>query len=716
MSLQTRLTALAQAVGADIKAVNARIPSSIAMDSWHTVGGSGEPAFQNAWTNFGGIWSTAGFRKLPNGKVRLRGLVKSGTAPTVFTLPVGYRPPNAVGFPSAQSAGLNVAGYVEINSDGSVLIGPTGASSQAGATLDQVEFDTESVLQVASNAAQPMDAVHIVGNPGEPAFQNAWVNYDATRTARFRKSPDGAVRLGGTVKSGASGTVVFTLPAAYRPPIERDFIVMAAASTGNGTAYVQVLPTGTVTISAISGSLVGTYTMLDGVVFDTETVSGYVSASLPALPITLDSWHTVGASGEPAYASPWRSITNVDPVFADPAFRKYPDGYVKLRGGVQCTAAVSGSSNLIFTLPAGYRPTKRLVFAVQASTGAARIDVLADGTVVCDTALAINSWIDFDNIEFDTESVSQVASVATQPMEALHYVGGAGEPAFTNSWVNTDANRPARFRKYPDGRVRLSGVIQGGASGSIAFTLPVGYRPNAPTTSSVFAVVAGATGQTAQVAVYFDGRVIPTSGSGNVATVTVLDGIEFDTEAVSSYPTGLVTISSPDLVSVLPASPVNGQEVYYLADAANGIVWHLRYRADSPLAYKWEVLGGSPLSAMGGGGTATTTAFSVPATPVSVTVPLSGIYQIEHGAEILNATAGSGGAMSYAVGAAAPLETDRAIMYVPTANAPMTTVVRRQKTLAAGTVLASRIRSALSGTSTFGSMFIVATPIAVSST
>jgi hypothetical protein len=710
------LTALAQAVGADIKAVNARIPSSIAMDSWHTVGGSGEPAFQNAWTNFGGIWSTAAFRKLPNGKVRLRGLVKNGTAPTAFTLPVGYRPPNAVGFPSAQSGGLNVVGYVEINSDGSVLIGPTGASSQAAATLDQVEFDTETVLQVASNAAQPMDAVHIVGNPGEPVFQNAWVNYDATRTARFRKSPDGAVRLGGTVKSGASGTVAFTLPAGYRPPIERDFIVMAAASTGNGTAYVQVLPTGTVTISAISGSLVGTYTMLDGVVFDTETVSGYVSASLPALPITLDSWHTVGASGEPAYASPWRGYgSGVNALYNDVAFHKSPDGRVTLKGLATNTVA-TGSPSTIFTLPVGYRPTKQEVFLVMANSGAQRLDVMADGTVSFFPTLTVNGYVSLDEVEFDTESVSQVASVATQPMEALHYVGGAGEPAFTNSWVNTDANRPARFRKYPDGRVRLSGVIQGGASGSIAFTLPAGYRPNAPTTSSVFAVVAGATGQTAQVAVYFDGRVIPTSGSGNVATVTVLDGIEFDTEAVSSYPTGLVTISSPDLVSVLPASPVNGQEVYYLADAANGIVWHLRYRADSPLAYKWEVLGGSPLSAMGGGGTATTTAFSVPATPVSVTVPLSGIYQIEHGAEILNATAGSGGAMSYAVGAAAPLETDRAIMYAPTANAPMTTVVRRQKTLAAGTVLASRIRSALSGTSTFGSMFIVATPIAVSST
>jgi hypothetical protein len=41
--------------------------------------------------------------------------------------------------------------------------------------------------------------------------------------------------------------------------------------------------------------------------------------------------------------------------------------------------------------------------------------------------------------------------------------------------------------------------------------------------------------------------------------------------------------------------PVDGQEVYLQVDAANGIVWHLRYNAASASAYKWEYLGGPPL-------------------------------------------------------------------------------------------------------------------------
>lgn len=52
---------------------------------------------------------------------------------------------------------------------------------------------------------------------------------------------------------------------------------------------------------------------------------------------------------------------------------------------------------------------------------------------------------------------------------------------------------------------------------------------------------------------------------------------------------------APALVSTLPASPYDGQEVFYLADAAAGVVWHLCYRAASPSAYKWEFVGGASL-------------------------------------------------------------------------------------------------------------------------
>jgi hypothetical protein len=80
--------------------------------------------------------------------------------------------------------------------------------------------------------------------------------------------------------------------------------------------------------------------------------------------------------------------------------------------------------------------------------------------------------------------------------------------------------------------------------------------------------------------------------------------------------------------TTLPASPINGQEFYYVADATNGIIWHLRYRAASASAHKWEFIGGAPLRAA----IATDEAFpeGLWADAVTVgpqlTVPLAGDY------------------------------------------------------------------------------------------
>lgn len=91
-----------------------------------------------------------------------------------------------------------------------------------------------------------------------------------------------------------------------------------------------------------------------------------------------------------------------------------------------------------------------------------------------------------------------------------------------------------------------------------------------------------------------------------------------------------VTWSGIPLVSSLPVGPLDGQEIYYLADAGNGGIWHLRYRAASPNPHKWEFLGGSALESGPGGGmtltTATTWTDFTAHTPL--TVPLAGVYRL----------------------------------------------------------------------------------------
>lgn len=83
------------------------------------------------------------------------------------------------------------------------------------------------------------------------------------------------------------------------------------------------------------------------------------------------------------------------------------------------------------------------------------------------------------------------------------------------------------------------------------------------------------------------------------------------------------------LVTSLPGSPYDGQEVVYLADSANGITWHLKYRSASASTHKWEFIGGSPLISMIDTSEAITTTWQNLATDgPSITIPRAGDYRL----------------------------------------------------------------------------------------
>ncbi|HVX58850.1 MAG TPA: VCBS repeat-containing protein, partial [Candidatus Saccharimonadales bacterium] len=98
----------------------------------------------------------------------------------------------------------------------------------------------------------------------------------------------------------------------------------------------------------------------------------------------------------------------------------------------------------------------------------------------------------------------------------------------------------------------------------------------------------------------------------------------------------------------LPGSPVDGQEVYYIADNTNEIVWHLRYNASKT---NWEYLGGSPLTIYVSTSESTSTSSGssgyVDLTTVgpSITLPLAGTYTASFGAQA-SSSGRSGGAGS----------------------------------------------------------------------
>lgn len=91
-------------------------------EAWHEIGASGEPAFQNSWVNYNtGTHAKAAFRCDAIGKWHMKGLIKSGTLPLVFTLPAAAIPPLNLNFACIDGTDKGNS-RVEIDTSGQVSV------------------------------------------------------------------------------------------------------------------------------------------------------------------------------------------------------------------------------------------------------------------------------------------------------------------------------------------------------------------------------------------------------------------------------------------------------------------------------------------------------------------------------------------------------------------------------------------------------------------
>jgi hypothetical protein len=161
------------------------------------------------------------------------------------------------------------------------LTGAPGAQGLPGATGPQGPQGPQGAT--GGNATVPLDTWHRVGSPGEPTFQGAWRQLDAVggRDVAFTKDPLGRVMLTGVITAGVSGTLAFTLPVGYRP--RKSFLepLIAGPSANPGQVSVDtnggVYPGNVVRESNVTISDVSSFAVLDGVIFDTGTVSAMPS-------------------------------------------------------------------------------------------------------------------------------------------------------------------------------------------------------------------------------------------------------------------------------------------------------------------------------------------------------------------------------------------------------------------------------------------------------
>lgn len=87
----------------------------------------------NSWVNYGGLYAAAQYRKMPDGRIDVKGLIKNGTLNTgVTTLPASYRPSEYRIFAGLEAG--NAAVQLLVRSDG--VITTVGATTNTWLSIE----------------------------------------------------------------------------------------------------------------------------------------------------------------------------------------------------------------------------------------------------------------------------------------------------------------------------------------------------------------------------------------------------------------------------------------------------------------------------------------------------------------------------------------------------------------------------------------------------
>lgn len=123
--------------------------------------------------------------------------------------------------------------------------------------------------------------------------------------------------------------------------------------------------------------------------------------------INSDQSALTPAYTEFAYASGWSSYQSG---WGAAGYTKTPDGVVVLTGLIKnSSGATKAQGNVIFTLPAGYRPSINKRFAVVYGGGgasiAAYLDIVANGTAyISSNSITLNEWVSVSGVTFLAEA------------------------------------------------------------------------------------------------------------------------------------------------------------------------------------------------------------------------------------------------------------------------------------------------------------------------
>jgi hypothetical protein len=205
-------------------------------------------------------------------------------------------------------------------------------------------------------------------------LQNGWVTHSDPGVPPLGYAVDsiGRVFLQGTISSGTttSGTVIANLPSSPDISVTPKLIV----AIRSGCSGSNVMNVGT--DITLRGVCVGSALFPVVMYYPTATAATWVPMTL------LNGW-----------------IVHSPTTNATPEFTKASDGVVTLKGLIRSGTTTNGV--VLFTLPAGYRPSATLIFSSVCDDSPCRIDIQADGDVLGRGVVA--PWSSLSGINFVAE-------------------------------------------------------------------------------------------------------------------------------------------------------------------------------------------------------------------------------------------------------------------------------------------------------------------------
>lgn len=160
------------------------------------------------------------------------------------------------------------------------------------------------------------------------------------------------------------------------------FRAAVAGTVDDGAITTAKLADGAVTSPKIADNAVVAASVADGAMSTAKLADGAVSTEkIAARAVTAskmeeqEAWNEIGEAGKPAFQNGWG---NYGGEWVTAAYMQDSLGFVHIKGMVK---GGSSSTAVVFALPAGYRPSKSLRFAVDAHGAHGWVNVSFNGDV-----------------------------------------------------------------------------------------------------------------------------------------------------------------------------------------------------------------------------------------------------------------------------------------------------------------------------------------------